>query len=651
MSSPNAALLRELRGVTRDATALSDLLKTLNGLPDDFPEQSLIDICGALVRLPLGSAEGCKVQLDYAHRRLPGIRRAHILDEEDLPKTAADVRPPVMRDSPLDDRIAKLAFSVSSARELFSDPETGALDNEIVAERPLPTAGVPEVGEAIEVADNVEARFDANADELGEIAKQDSAPAIALGQHMRDVSGFARLTRAELRLGAFLGSQLTSLRYGTLNALDAIKHDLQRMARGVVFLNGYIQQGRTLLKRIKEGDITVVNDLICKIVWAIERAERALAPKINGNERSEDLELELTQAAAEAQARALILAGEPVPPRVARLVRRLDLSGSPVQKTVVPDLRLVLGLTDLEELILVHSVFGNFDVVASLQRMTTLKIDVSLAKNLAPLSALNSLVSLTLYTEEAKDLSPLAALRSLRSMILFTSKATDLGPLSALTSLTSLIIPNFKGADLGPLGALTDLTSLSLSAQNSRDISPLGRLTALKALELNMDRTDDLAPLTALNSLIALNISVNNATDLGPLGRLVHLRSLQLSANRATNLAPLARLTSLTSLSLSARNAVGLAPLGALNNLTELIIFDTEATDLSPLSALTALERVSLGSYTRFNLSAMAELKRLRRIDLSRAHPDTDMTPIAHVPEIIPPEGRERPPRAPRPGS
>lgn len=546
MTSPSAALLRELRGVTRNAKALTDLLATLNGLPDDFPQQSLIDICGALIRLPLGSAEGCKIQLDYAHRRLPGIRRAHILDEEDIPNTPTDQRPPVMRDSPLDDRIAKLAFSVSSARELYSDPTTGELDNEIAVEPALPTAGVPEVAETIAVADTVAARFDTDADELSEIAAPDAPPAIALGQHLRDVSGFARLTRAELRLGAFLDSQLTSLRYGTLNALAAIKDDLQDIANGVVFIHGYVQKGRALLKRIKEGDITLANDLISGIVWVIERAEAVLAGKDDDDKPSDDTDPELTQEEAEAQARELILAGRRVPAPVARLVRRLNLSGTDGdgddEWTQVPDLGLLRDLPGLVDLDLFWARFGDFGALASLRGLAGLRINLGGATDLAPLAGMTALTNLNLHAPQVTDLTPFAGMYALTKLWLLAPRVTDLAPLSSLT--------------------------------------------ALETLQLEVPQARNLAPLAEMTSLRTLSIRVNRARDLSPLSGLHELRSFTL-------------------------------------------LEDTDLWDLAPLAAPS----------------------RLVWVDLSHAHPDTDMAPIAHVSEIIPPKGRQRPPLAPRPGS
>ena len=206
-TTPPLSLMRELREVAADASALAIELAKANRLPADFPAEQLQELLGALQSLPVGTAEGCRQPLEYARARLPAIRRQFIQTEEQSlqPRADPDSPPPLTRGMTIDLRLGALVNSVTTAldeyRALASVQDDDATDTAPSLEI---DATAPDAVNAIAAARNTEHTLGAQVDELERIAVTGSVTADNLKRQMRDTRGLLSLARIELRMPAFV---------------------------------------------------------------------------------------------------------------------------------------------------------------------------------------------------------------------------------------------------------------------------------------------------------------------------------------------------------------------------------------------------------------------------------------------------------------
>src|SRR5258705_1466762 len=198
--APDEGFMRELREVASDVIALNEsLTNPLNfDLPRDFPKSQLIDICRSLAQLPDGTAEGSRAALEYARNRLPAIRRVHVLSEE-LDTSRGDLPPPVLRGALIDQRLASLIVSVTTALD-----EYRRLAAEEPADESQPEAPVPPLGEATNGAVARSAQLEAKLVEakatVEAITNPNSPSAGNLKREINDAVGLNRLARVELQM-------------------------------------------------------------------------------------------------------------------------------------------------------------------------------------------------------------------------------------------------------------------------------------------------------------------------------------------------------------------------------------------------------------------------------------------------------------------
>jgi hypothetical protein len=206
-TTPPLSLLRELREVAADASALAIELAKANRLPADFPAEQLLELLGALQMLPGGTAEGCRQPLEYARARLPAIRRQFIQTEEQSlqPRVDPDAPPPLTRGMTIDLRLGALVNSVTTAldeyRALASVEDEDATDTSPSLEI---DATASDAVNAMAAARNTEHTLAEHVAELERIAVTGSVTADNLKRQMRDTRGLLSLARIELRMPAFV---------------------------------------------------------------------------------------------------------------------------------------------------------------------------------------------------------------------------------------------------------------------------------------------------------------------------------------------------------------------------------------------------------------------------------------------------------------
>ncbi|WP_308526602.1 protein kinase [uncultured Oscillibacter sp.] len=313
----------------------------------------------------------------------------------------------------------------------------------------------------------------------------------------------------------------------------------------------------------------------------------------------------------------------------------------------VKDLSPLAGMTRLESV----QIYGNnnngsgsgltdISGLAGMTDLTSLRIDLGAAEDLAPLSGLTNLQELRMYGDFIlEDLSFLHDLTQLRTLNMSGAYEgvpiqADLTDLSSLVNLTELQI-DVPVASLHGLEPLTNLRNLQMyggSNSTYTDVDALAGLTELVSLYLPYRAYNYENPLPLIN--------------LDGLSNLTKLQSLEIS-DGVESLEPLRNLTELRELRIRANNSddgeLNLAPLAGLTKLTSLDIYgDLAGGDLSALSGLTELRTLTISHYDRNaerydnrevirDLSPLAGLTKLSSLDISGAAANIDTSPVSYV--------------------
>ena len=193
----------------------------------------------------------------------------------------------------------------------------------------------------------------------------------------------------------------------------------------------------------------------------------------------------------EAQARALILAGQAPPPGWKLHIHKLDFSA-----TIEERQKFKSGGVPPPQG--TAAAFHRTDLLAGLTSLQSLDLRNTQVSDLAPIAGLNSLQSLDLDSTRVSDLAPIAGLDRLQSLDLWDTLVSDLAPIAGFASLQSLNLTATKVSDLAPIAGLTSLQSLNLSYTRVSDLAPIAGLTSLQWLGLRYTQVSDLAAVEAL---------------------------------------------------------------------------------------------------------------------------------------------------------
>ncbi|MDQ0135305.1 PAS domain-containing protein [Neorhizobium galegae] len=126
---PPESLRIELDELSRVSVELIDAIKTSNVIGEHFPKHQLLEIASALSSLNSGTAEGCRVPLEYARVRLPAIRREYFR----TPNSGGDIWPeeiitPV-RGMKLDASLGTVIAAVSTTLDEYRQLATATPDS------------------------------------------------------------------------------------------------------------------------------------------------------------------------------------------------------------------------------------------------------------------------------------------------------------------------------------------------------------------------------------------------------------------------------------------------------------------------------------------------------------------------------------------
>jgi hypothetical protein len=226
-TSPTPTLATELDEVASNAQELIEVLRRgLNvPLPGEFPRDQLIDICATLVQLPEGTAEGCRAPLEYARKRLPSIRREHIVTDR---ARGGEDAPLLVRGARLDQKLATLISSVSTALDAYgrlAADETGADFK--------PEAGIKAskttIDDVVASSRDLDVGLGNAQRTVKEVAQPGSTQADNLQRQLQDARGLTQLTSAEVRMPRVVPGWLRS----TVDALKSYPDLIRRTMSGL----------------------------------------------------------------------------------------------------------------------------------------------------------------------------------------------------------------------------------------------------------------------------------------------------------------------------------------------------------------------------------------------------------------------------------
>jgi hypothetical protein len=234
-TKPPEKLMLELIEVALHSGEFAELIRKINSFPDLFPRDETIEICAMLSTLPKGTAEGCRIPLEYARVRLASLRRQHLVRH--LP-TATELSPcepisQLSRGSIIDRKLILLYAAVATALD-----EYRSLTGETTNDRALnePYQAHPNLPETLDRArlegDRLQEVLDTDLRTVSEFAVQDSNRVDNLKRHLNDAAALTRLSRTELRLP----NLAASLYKGAINSLKnyprIIVRSMEALTRG-----------------------------------------------------------------------------------------------------------------------------------------------------------------------------------------------------------------------------------------------------------------------------------------------------------------------------------------------------------------------------------------------------------------------------------
>jgi biotin carboxyl carrier protein len=202
-SAPQETLARELQEVARDASLLGEYLQwgaNIN-FPGTFPRKQLNEIAQLLTRLPDGTAEGCRAQLEHARGRLAAIRLKYVRsDAWGNTSAVSDSEPSLIRDGVLDQKVKNLIGSITTALHEYRRLEAGEgedHDEPLFAIVPPASSSIPE---ATEQSEALGATLERAHSDLGSLKVRTSTRAENFERQLVDATGLNRLARIELTM-------------------------------------------------------------------------------------------------------------------------------------------------------------------------------------------------------------------------------------------------------------------------------------------------------------------------------------------------------------------------------------------------------------------------------------------------------------------
>lgn len=209
-STPSRSLLNELEEVAESSLLLIEEVERSNALPKDFPKDSLFDLCMGLSDLRYGTAEGCRVPLEYARMRLPSLRRSFFLkDDDDIDNPPAD-EPSLGRGRPVDKALQLLIASVTTALDEYRALASESRSDRASTDPEYDSVQLDKSGVITESA-SVSATLGKQSDKLSKVLETSSVNGQRLQRILRDAETVNKLARSEAKRRKIVTTWLKSL--------------------------------------------------------------------------------------------------------------------------------------------------------------------------------------------------------------------------------------------------------------------------------------------------------------------------------------------------------------------------------------------------------------------------------------------------------
>ncbi len=376
-SKPNETLTRELREVARDAVALIDFLSHINVPLKDFPTDQLIDIARSLAQLPGGTAEGCRVPLEYARNRLPAIRREYILSEEP-PPTGADAPPPVIRGTTLDQKMRDLITSVTTALDEYRKLAAEEIVDVVPEARVVPPEG--SVREATVRSETLDLTLADAQETVEEVTRPDSNRADDLKRQLRDARGLNQVARAEIRMPRVVVSWLRKPVDALKDYPQLIRRTVKGLRVGTDVLEPLVERWHAFERNFSKFVISEWRktlDAFEQIAETLDH-QRRKGPGGGPTPLPKDFDLD--------EARRLILEGKAPPRSWWPLIHDLDFLGTKLHR-----LEPLVGLSNLQRLDLRGTKVSDVSALAGLSHLETLDLRDTSVTDVSSLAHLKQL--------------------------------------------------------------------------------------------------------------------------------------------------------------------------------------------------------------------------------------------------------------------
>ena len=621
---PDPGFLRELQQVSIDAVHTAETLATSNRLPDDFPTETVTELCNALSGLKDGTSRNAGVQLEISRAMLPRIRREHFYLEDQIdPGDDDDLR--LIRGMVLDQNIAQLLLSVTTALDEYRHQLQSYHGDKVGVEdeRRLPaTESLDSLSSAsLEISDRAQ-KLDRAFEErdFGKTVNSDT-----LRRRVNDGSNLAKIANAQLHLRPIV------LRWfrATVSALLKTPSLLERAGKAIKIGVDIAEPFADWFVSCVKLEISHLAEIIGSFGEALEETGKRLGKYVSSERAMAERQRDPAVEAAEDQVRQMLLAGVKPPKELADLVEIMTLSGKPKNITIIPRQNDIGLLSNLKVLRIFNTNLNVSDILAldTLSGLTSLSVHANNVSDISALGTLSGLTSLSVHASNVTDISALGTLSGLTSLTVQANNVTDISALGTLSGLTSLTVQANIVTDISALGTLSGLTSLSVHANNVSDISALGTLSGLTSLSVHANNVSDISALGTLSGLTSLSVHANNVSDISALGTLSGLTSLTVQANNVTDISALGTLSGLTSLSVQASNITDISALGTLSGLTSLSVQANIVTDISALGTLSGLTSLSVQANIVTDISALGTLSGLTSLTV-QANIVTDISAL-----------------------
>ncbi len=310
-----------------------------------------------------------------------------------------------------------------------------------------------------------------SATELTEARNPESARANALERTLWSSATLARAAAAVSGLPRVLTEKARALS----TAIGGISGKLRHLARGLERGKDILEPSWHLWKRIEER----LEDVIETGLNELPDVLRETADRIDKNEDDDPELAHEIRKAAEAEARANILAGKATPAEAAKRVRSLDISGQFTSKQEIPDPTLLAAFPNLRELLADYTTIKPLTPLANLTKLQRLDLTGTAVSDIEPLAGLAQLHTLYLGETAVSDIEPLAGLAQLHTLYLNGTAVSDIEPLAGLAQLQALDLNRTAVSDIEPLAGLAQLHTLSLIGTAVSDWSPVDHVDSV----------------------------------------------------------------------------------------------------------------------------------------------------------------------------